>query len=191
MIWFYVCCEPKTCFNVKVKLTLCFNWAPRHEGILGSRGIAPLIHLGTRWKWVVSFTPRPLYRREGAPGTHCTLWLGGCVGPRAVLDAVVKRKIPSPRRESNPTTPIVQPVAQRYTDWAITYWIILKYILSKCTEARLRARWPEFSSRRERWWDFFSPSHRVETGSGAHPASYPMHTRDEAAGAWSRPPTSI
>jgi hypothetical protein len=30
--------------------------------------------------------------------------------------AVVKRKIPSPRRESNPRTPIVQPVAQRYTD---------------------------------------------------------------------------
>jgi hypothetical protein len=37
------------------------------------------------------------------------------VGPRAVLDAVVKRKIPSPRRESNPGTSIVQPVAQRYT----------------------------------------------------------------------------
>jgi hypothetical protein len=34
------------------------------------------------------------------------------VGPRAVLDAVVKRKIPSPRRESKPRTPIVQPVAQ-------------------------------------------------------------------------------
>jgi hypothetical protein len=28
------------------------------------------------------------------------------VGPRAVLDAVVKRKIPSPRRELNPRTPI-------------------------------------------------------------------------------------
>jgi hypothetical protein len=42
------------------------------------------------------------------------------VGPRAVLDAVVNRKIPSPRRESNSRTPIVQPVAQRYTDWAIT-----------------------------------------------------------------------
>jgi hypothetical protein len=26
------------------------------------------------------------------------------MGPRAVLDAVVKRKIPSPRRESNPRT---------------------------------------------------------------------------------------
>jgi hypothetical protein len=32
------------------------------------------------------FTPR-----EGAPVTH---WIGGWVGPRAVLDAVVKRKIP-------------------------------------------------------------------------------------------------
>jgi hypothetical protein len=37
------------------------------------------------------------------------------VGPRAVLDPVVKRKIPSLRRESNPRTPIVQPLAQRYT----------------------------------------------------------------------------
>jgi hypothetical protein len=29
---------------------------------------------------------------------------------------MVKRKIPSPCRESNPRTPIVQPVAQRYHD---------------------------------------------------------------------------
>jgi hypothetical protein len=58
------------------------------------------------------FTPK-----ERAPGTH---WIGGWVGPRAVLDVVVKRKIPSPHRESNHRTPIVQPVAQRNTDWAIT-----------------------------------------------------------------------
>jgi hypothetical protein len=38
------------------------------------------------------------------------------MGTRAVLEAVVKRKIPSPLRESNPRTPIVQAVAQRYTD---------------------------------------------------------------------------
>jgi len=44
------------------------------------------------------------------------------VGYRAVLDPVEKRKIPSSRRESNPRTPIVQPVtgaeiknAWRYT----------------------------------------------------------------------------
>jgi hypothetical protein len=47
--------------------------------------------------------------RERVPGTH---WVGGWVGPRAVLDAVEKKKIPSPLRESNLRTPIVQ----RYTD---------------------------------------------------------------------------
>jgi hypothetical protein len=55
------------------------------------------------------FTPK-----ETATGTH---WIGGWVGPRAVLDAVVRRKIPSSRRESNPRIPIVQHIAQRYTDW--------------------------------------------------------------------------
>jgi hypothetical protein len=44
-----------------------------------------------------------------APVTH---WIGGWVGPRAFLDAVVKRKIPSSSRESNPRNPIVQTVAQ-------------------------------------------------------------------------------
>jgi hypothetical protein len=67
-------------------------------------------------EWSVS-RPGPFTPRERAPGTH---WIGGWAGPRAVLDTVVKRKIPSPCWESNPRTPIVQPVAQRYTDWAIT-----------------------------------------------------------------------
>jgi hypothetical protein len=34
------------------------------------------------------------------------------VSLRAVLDAVVKKKVSSPRRESNSRTPIVQPVAE-------------------------------------------------------------------------------
>jgi hypothetical protein len=51
--------------------------------------------------------PAALPPKERTSGTH---WIGGWVGPRAVLDAVVKRRIPSPRRESNPRTPIVQPV---------------------------------------------------------------------------------
>jgi hypothetical protein len=51
--------------KVKVKLSLSFlNWSPRHEGLLGSGGIPPrIIELGTRWRWVVSFTPWPLYPR--------------------------------------------------------------------------------------------------------------------------------
>jgi hypothetical protein len=52
------------------------------------------------------------------------------VGRRAVLDAVAKRKIPSPLRESNPRTPIVQPVAQRYTEFN-SYTKLHPYVLSK------------------------------------------------------------
>jgi hypothetical protein len=37
------------------------------------------------------------------------------VGPRAILDVVVRKKIPGPCRESKPRTPIFQSVAQRYT----------------------------------------------------------------------------
>jgi hypothetical protein len=83
-----------------------FNQAPCHEGILGSKGIAPRILTSALdgGEWSASrpgcFTPR-----ERGPSTH---WIGGWVGPRAGLDAVVKRKVPSPRRESNPRTPIVQ-----------------------------------------------------------------------------------
>jgi hypothetical protein len=57
------------------------------------------------------FTPK-----ERAPGIH---WIGGWVGPRAVLYTVLKRKIPSSHRESNPDHPIVQPTVSRYTDWPI------------------------------------------------------------------------
>jgi len=48
---------------------------------MGSGGIAPFfLNVGTRWKWVVSFTPG-----ERAPGVHR---IGGWVDPRIALDAV-------------------------------------------------------------------------------------------------------
>jgi hypothetical protein len=61
-------------------------------------------------EWSASH-PSRFTSRERAPGTH---WIGSWVGPRAGLDAVVKRKTPSPCQDSNP--PIIQPAAQRYTD---------------------------------------------------------------------------
>jgi hypothetical protein len=92
-----------------------FNRAPRHEDVLGEWRYSSKHSLTSaldRGEWSASrlgrFTPR-----ERAPRTHC---IGGWVGPRAVLDAVVKRNIPSFSRESNPGTPIVYPVAQLYTD---------------------------------------------------------------------------
>jgi hypothetical protein len=60
--------------------------------------------------WVVNATPRPLYPL-GKPGTHC---IGVWVGLRVILDWYGKS---CPHRDSIPRT--VQPVASRYTDWAI------------------------------------------------------------------------
>jgi hypothetical protein len=111
-----------------VKLSLRFNWAPRHEGVLeewsycSTHSLALALDGG---EWSAS-RPGRFIPRERAPDTH---WVWGWVGYRAVVDAVVKRKIPSSRRESNPRTPIFQPVAQRYTDWAIT--VVVFRVLSK------------------------------------------------------------
>jgi hypothetical protein len=48
----------------------------------GSGGIAPrVLNYGTRWRWVVSFTPRPIYRREKNPRYQMvTLGGSGCGG---------------------------------------------------------------------------------------------------------------
>jgi hypothetical protein len=103
--------------NTNVKLSLRFFLTEHHtvKAYRGSGGIDSSTHSLTSaldgGEWSNSrpgrFTPK-----ERAAGTH---WTGGWVDHRAVLYAV-KRKIPSPRRESNPRTPIVQLVAQRYTD---------------------------------------------------------------------------
>jgi hypothetical protein len=68
-----------------------------------------VLDLGTRWRWVVSFTPRPRFTSgERTPGT----W----VGPRAGLDAEARRKILYPCRGSNPGRAARKQTP--YTDWA-------------------------------------------------------------------------
>jgi hypothetical protein len=109
--------DPEVTFSehkgqVKVKLSLCFNKAPRHEGELGEWRYSSTHSLASaldRGKWS-ALHPSRFAPRERTLGNH---WIGGWVDTRAVLDAVVKRKIHSPRRELNPNTPIVQPVAQQ------------------------------------------------------------------------------
>jgi hypothetical protein len=88
----------------ETNLSLCFNLVPRHEGVLGEwkyNSTHSLTSVLDGGEWSVS-RPSRFSPRERAPGTH---WVGGWVGPRAVLDVVVKRKIPSPRRESKLRTP--------------------------------------------------------------------------------------
>jgi hypothetical protein len=122
-------------------VSLCFNWAPRHEDVLrewrysSTHSLTSALDGG---EWSAScpgrFTPR-----DRSPGTH---WIWSWVGPRAVLDAVVKRNIPSLRWESNPRTPIVQPVAAHYSNWAITastnfndyaFLVFNLLLISRCT----------------------------------------------------------
>jgi hypothetical protein len=66
-------------YSKKVKLSLCLtNWAPCHEGVWGSGCIEPhFLYLGTIWRWVVSFTHRPLYPREKSYQCPLDRRLGG------------------------------------------------------------------------------------------------------------------
>jgi hypothetical protein len=45
----------------------------RSSGIIAPR----ILHLGTKFRWVVNFTPLPFHPQKRAPGAH---WIGGCVG---------------------------------------------------------------------------------------------------------------
>jgi hypothetical protein len=48
--------------NIYIKYVFCVHAMKLCNG---SRGVAPLIlNLGTRWRWVVNFTPQPLYPWE-------------------------------------------------------------------------------------------------------------------------------
>jgi hypothetical protein len=75
--------------SIFYKVVPVLSQVPRHVDVGGSRGIAlRILNLGTRWKWVVSCTPLPIYPGERTPGTNL---LVGWVGPRACQDAVEKK----------------------------------------------------------------------------------------------------
>jgi hypothetical protein len=85
--------------------------------------------LGTRWRWVVSFTPRPLYSRERAPGTH---FIGGWAGPKIYSTSL--HNVFSAGRNPLPLKyPGIHhchhkiPLRERFTD--LVQWISLKPVL--------------------------------------------------------------
>jgi hypothetical protein len=69
--------------------------------------------LGTKCRWLVSFTPRPLYPRGKSPGTH---WIGILVYPTVGLNVMELRNNSYPCTES---TPAVQTAAHCYMNCAI------------------------------------------------------------------------
>jgi hypothetical protein len=88
--------------EVMEKETLKSSLSPEHHAMRRIEGVELHAFLtlaldGGEWSALrpVRFAPS-----ERSPSTH---WIGGWVGPRAgLVDAVVKRKIPSPCRDSNP-----------------------------------------------------------------------------------------
>jgi hypothetical protein len=63
----------------------------RHEGVWRSEWLYKhFLDLATSWRWVVSFTPQPLYLRGKSPSTHC---VGGRLESRDGLDDVKKRRV--------------------------------------------------------------------------------------------------
>jgi hypothetical protein len=79
--------------------------------------------------------PAVLPPTEKAPDIH---WIGSWLDTRAVLEAVLKIKIPSPRRESYSRSPIIYPVKVEVTDnktkgWNYQLIILLKYIEFRIT----------------------------------------------------------
>jgi hypothetical protein len=99
-------------YFIKVKCTLvqALRLCTGRTAHGGSRGIAlPFLDNGTRRRWGVSVTPRPLFPSRERHGTHCA---EGWVGPRAGLDRCEKshphwNSIPgpsSPKQVAIPTT---------------------------------------------------------------------------------------
>jgi hypothetical protein len=132
---------PNTCNHPKILWTIKAKAVPLHAmKALGGRGVYLLLilDLGTRYGWLVSVTPRPLFSLgERTTGTHCT---GGWVGPRAGLDTEARGKIFCPRRGSNLDRPVVQPVARRYTDWATRLIMLWTMLNQKNGNNRLKSK---------------------------------------------------
>jgi hypothetical protein len=109
---------------------------------------------------VISFTPRLLYSQGTSPWYPLDSRLGG---PQSGSGHCVEEKNYQPYWDSNPDHSIVQPVTSRNTS---SVGIALGYGLD---DRDSRVRFPAGAGN-------FS-LHRVQNGSGAHSASYPMGTR--------------
>jgi hypothetical protein len=107
LIAYTSCSSSSLKIEVKVKLSLCLiNYELWHEDVLWSEDIASyILKLGLR-----RFTPG-----ERAPGTR---WIGGWVTPQPVW-TTWRTENSLLCRDSNSDRSVFQPVASRYTDYAI------------------------------------------------------------------------
>jgi hypothetical protein len=99
--------------KVKVKLSLCLNWAPSHEGVLGRGGIAQrILDLGTRWRCQLhSLVALPPGKQPLVPIGWEAWW-----APEPVWMRWWREKLPAPHGTRSPDHPARSPVLYH---WAI------------------------------------------------------------------------
>jgi hypothetical protein len=84
---------------------------------MGSGCIDPhFLDLGTSWRWVAKFTPRQLHTQGIEPPVRIWYEIGWTSEP---VWAIWRGENPWPYRDSNSDPSVVQPVASRYTEYAI------------------------------------------------------------------------
>jgi hypothetical protein len=118
--------------KVKVKLSLCFNWAPRHESVLGQwrySSTAFTSALDGR-EWSASRYGR-FIPRERAPGTH---WIGGWCTFHRVVEKQNPYQNKNRRRRPDPTPAslLCPPYNISYLSWAAKAVCWCACVLVKC-----------------------------------------------------------
>jgi hypothetical protein len=172
----------------------------------GSGGIAPrILVLGTRWKWVVSFMPRPLYHQgksswypldrhwtEAVCLTYRSLYPQR-QGPRHPLD---RRQGGSQSRSGGCGEEKKMPVGL-LVGWLIDYVGLFSIWRSRVSSVvqRWAMGWYHGCSNPGKGWEYFSSLPRPDRLSGPpsllsneYQGQFPV---SKAAGVWSWPLTSI
>jgi hypothetical protein len=113
----------------KGKVAPVLYWISLHEDVLGNGGIAPRINLGTRWRWVVSLTPLPLYPRGKSSWYPLDRRLGGPQSRPGRGGKEKNSQPPSAIEPWNPDRPVRSPALYRLNYHGSCLVAMLKIIL--------------------------------------------------------------
>jgi hypothetical protein len=123
--------------EVKVKLSLFLtNYAQRHKDILESRCIDPhFLDLGSRWRWVASFSPRPLYALVKSPQYPLDRGLSGSQSrswrrAEVIIISPTGTQTPTPRSSSS--YPVAIPTALSRLRRLINIYIYIYIYIYPC-----------------------------------------------------------
>jgi hypothetical protein len=99
-----------------------------------------ILDFGTRWRWMISFTPRPLITGERAAGTN---WIWGWMGPQSRSIRCEEETNFCPYRQSNSGRPArtTSLYRLRYPGFLFLYVAILnveQYVMVKCSVNSLK-----------------------------------------------------